>query len=664
MESLLAGTNALTNKTEFCTGLVIFVICLGVDMIYNLLLREPGRLHIFDSCHYIQAGLYLTIAIQHACGATTLPPANLGQMLLLDGFGMPYCAALAALLSANKMTPLSLIFVQSSIIALTAVTTYTCALRMKLGLAWSATAGLLWSLYPAAIVSAGTFLSEPLSGLLVCLLALAAILCRQEQRPRDWCAFGFITGAIIVTKPALLINLALVLLILAISFSQQILPLLKPSRPLLKTLTTRTLALGSGTALALLPWLIVTAAFAGHAEIMPSRLPSTNMALGCDYEIGFWETMPVPPLTLHNYARNPIRVFYELATEHTLEMPTILAKKFARLYLGLFNDFHDSVFGLSFYWQRLLHGLLIVFSFAGIISTFVSKNSSKEEKFGIALVSANLLTHCAYMPFESLPRYAFSAMPLLFIAATSMLKKVAIARNRNSLIFVIAALALAFTCAQVQFDDVETKHYALRQGDTAKREITAIKSSDKPAWVALITDADLNNNNCKVKFNGQEIDLKATNLRDYPSGFPYQHTINDIEDLLSRIRGVNVDKLEHYSLIALPIEILRADQANTIEVTATAPLIIFGQKREVNEDFLLIPALRYFSVTKMFASESGLDGRPPDHRIVRAAKSTSAVKEKTLSPGEDLRLFLLVSPQANPTVDAQAGHAGSTLRLW
>ncbi|MBA4079571.1 MAG: hypothetical protein C0508_31385, partial [Cyanobacteria bacterium PR.023] len=261
-------------------------------------------------------------------------------------------------------------------------------------------------------------------------------------------------------------------------------------------------------------------------------------------------------------------------------------------------------------------------------------------------------------------RYAFSAMPLLFIAATCMLKKVAIARNRNSIIFVIAALALAFTCAQVQFDDVETKLYALNQGETAKRETTAIKSSDKPAWVALITDANLNKDNCKVKFNGHEIDLKATNLRDYPSGFPYQHTINDIEDLLSRIRGVNVDKLEHYSLIALPIELLRADQANTIAVTAAAPLTIFGQKREENQDFFLIPALRYFSVTKMFASETGLDGRPPDHRIVKAAKSTSTVKENTLSPDDDLRLFLLVSPQANPTIDAQAGHASSTLRLW
>lgn len=66
----------------------------------------------------------------------------------------------------------------------------------------------------------------------------------------------------------------------------------------------------------------------------------------------------------------------------------------------------------------------------------------------------------------------------------------------------------------------------------------------------------------------------------------------------------------------------------------------------------------------MFASESGLDGRPPDHRIVMASKAASTVREKEMAEEEDLRLFLLVSPQLNPVIDAQAGHASSTLRLW
>ena|GEM_PF-1774077 len=673
MDTFLAGKLEVAAKTktrEFWIGLSIFVFCLSVDMIYNMLLTEPGRLHVFDSCHYIQAGLFLTIAIEHALGAASCPPANLGQMLLLDGFGMPFCAAIAALLSANKMTALALIFVQSTVIALTAVTTYACALKMKIGLAWSAAAGLLWSLYPAAIVSAGTFLSEPLSGLLVCALALAAISCWQEPRPKCWCAFGFVSGAIMVTKPALLINLALVLLILAIGLRLRLLAL---GRQVFKQLSIYALSIGLGAFLAILPWMIITAAFTGHAEIMPSRLPSTNMALGCDYEIGFWETMPVPPLTLHNYARNPIRVFYELATEHTFEMPAILSKKFARLYFAPFNDFHDSVFGINFAFQRLLHSLLLVLALSGILAILASQKASADEKFGIALVAANLATHCCYMPFESLPRYAFSAMPLLFIAAICMVRKCAINRNqntiKNSIVFAIAALALAVACAEVQFDDVETIEYVLNQDETAKRETreiksSAINSSDKPAWVALITDADLRKENCKIKFNGQEIEVKAQDLRSYPSGFRYQATIDDIQNLLSRISKVDVEKLAHYSVIALPIELLKSDQANTIEVAAQAPLTIFGQKLQAEKEFRLIPALRYFSVTKMFASESGLDGRAPDHRIVLASKSSNAARGKELAADEDLRLFLLVSPQPNPVIDAQAGHASSTLRLW
>ncbi len=439
METLLAGNEALdvdakvqvavkTTAKEFWIGLMIFVFCLSIDMIYNMLLTEPGRLHVFDSCHYIQAGLFLTIAIEHTLGAATAPPPNLGQMLLLDGFGMPLCAAIAALISANKMTAMALIFVQSTVIALTAVTTYAFALRMKIGLAWSAAAGFLWSLYPAAIVSAGTFLSEPLSGLLVCALALAAISCWQEQQPKNWCAFGFVSGAIMVTKPALLINLILVLLILAVTMRSQMLRL---GRQAFKRLGIYALSIGLGAFLAILPWMLITAAFTGHAEIMPSRLPSTNMALGCDYEIGFWETMPVPPLTLHNYARNPIRVFYELATKHTFEMPAILSKKFARLYFAPFNDFHDSIFGTPFAVQRLLHSLLLVLALSGILAILASQKASADEKFGIALVAANLATHCCYMPFESLPRYAFSAMPLLFIAAICMVRKFAIERNQN-----------------------------------------------------------------------------------------------------------------------------------------------------------------------------------------------------------------------------------------
>lgn len=655
-----------TTAKEFWIGLMIFVFCLSIDMIYNMLLTEPGRLHVFDSCHYIQAGLFLTIAIEHTLGAATAPPPNLGQMLLLDGFGMPLCAAIAALISANKMTAMALIFVQSTVIALTAVTTYACALRMKIGLAWSAAAGFLWSLYPAAIVSAGTFLSEPLSGLLVCSLALAAISCWQEQQPKNWCAFGFVSGAIMVTKPALLINLILVLLILAVSMRSQMLRL---GRQAFKRLGIYALSIGLGAFLAILPWMLITAAFTGHAEIMPSRLPSTNMALGCDYEIGFWETMPVPPLTLHNYARNPIRVFYELATKHTFEMPEILSKKFARLYFAPFNDFHDSIFGTPFAVQRLLHSLLLVLALSGILAILASQKASADEKFGIALVAANLATHCCYMPFESLPRYAFSAMPLLFIAAICIVRKAVIDKNGTSIIFAIAALALTVVCAGVQFDDVQTKEYLLNQGETAKRETRAIRSSTinssaKAAWVALITDANLNNENCKIKFNGQEIDVKAINLRNYPSGFHYQYTIDDIQNLLSRISKVEVEKLSHYSMIALPIELLKSDQANTIEVTAKAPLTIFGQKVQAEKEFRLVPALRYFSVTKMFASESGLDGRPPDHRIVLASKSSNSAKGKDLAADEDLRLFLLVSPQLNPVIDAQAGHANSSLRLW
>jgi hypothetical protein len=47
-----------------------------------------------------------------------------------------------------------------------------------------------------------------------------------------------------------------------------------------------------------------------------------------------------------------------------------------------------------------------------------------------------------------------------------------------------------------------------------------------------------------------------------------------------------------------------------------------------------------------------------------ASKAASTVREKEMAEEEDLRLFLLVSPQLNPVIDAQAGHASSTLRLW
>ncbi|CAN5345618.1 hypothetical protein BH11CYA1_BH11CYA1_21730 [soil metagenome] len=652
--------NGKANAKEVWIGLAIFAFCLVIDLIYNTLVAEPGRLHIFDSCHYIQAGLYLTIAVEHALGAASAPPANLGQMLLLDGFGMPFCAAIAALISANKMTSFALIFVQSTVISLTAAATYACALKMKLGCAWSAAAALLWSLYPAAIVSAGTFLSEPLTGLLATSLALAALLCQSHQRPRNWCAFGLVAGAIVVTKPALLVYLALVLAIMVASLISK----LKQLGQARKQITLNAIALGLGAFLSILPWVVVTAAFAGHAEIMPSRLPSTNMALGCDYEIGFWETMPVPPLTLQNYARNPIRVFYELATEHTIEMPAILGKKFARLYFAPFNDFHDSVFGIDYDAQRLAHSLILALALMAILTIPTSKKASNEEKFGLAVVAASLATHCCYMAFESLPRYAFSAMPLLIIAAICTVREIVIARNSKAIAIAMAALLLAVAAANVQFDDVQTEKYMLKQGETAERQTKAIDSNYKPAWIALVTDADLNSQNCKIKFNGHEIAARQTSLGRYPSGFRYQDTIDDIQNLLSRIRKVKAEQLAHYSIISLPLELLETNKANTIEVTALEPLTIFGQKLQTDKEFRVIPALRYFSVTKMFASESGLDGRVPDHRLVIASQATNKVNRKALSANQELRLFLLVSTQPSLNIDAQAGHADSSLRLW
>ncbi|MDP3507677.1 MAG: hypothetical protein Q8T09_06770 [Candidatus Melainabacteria bacterium] len=79
-------------------------------------------------------------------------------------------------------------------------------------------------------------------------------------------------------------------------------------------------------------------------------------------------------------------------------------------------------------------------------------------------------------------------------------------------------------------------------------------------------------------------------MPDQPQSCSGRSTIDDIQNLSSRTSNVEVEKLAHYSVITLPIELLRTDQENTIEVTAHTPLTIFGQKLQAEEGFRLIPA--------------------------------------------------------------------------
>lgn len=410
--------------------------CFGLTLAISLLLQftctQPRMLLMLDSGHYL---LTSKLIWQHLGDFLTLslsPDQLLGHCLIQDG---PLLSLVPAIcFSLLGCEPLSTNWQVISVIqccyhAVSATLVYFLSYRFLGSRNWALLAGLLWGLNPAALVNCGRFLTEgqaiPL--LLASLVMMAESVIRKSESGHHLFALlaGLFLGLVALVKPPLLIACFICTFVSWCGFNS------------LKARTQFLAVLAIGIVIVLLPWTVVTKQVTGSVHVIPKRCAVHNLAKGLNYQAEAWQGFPPPPLTAiysnwfgaESGAQELWAVSQAVIKADPEESFYLAIRKIPRLFFLPWNDFGVSLIGIGPHTQVFIHYVIVASSLMGIFLFSLAKFSRKEEQesnkksniVGFILLAA-VIGHFAYLPFEAMPRYFFSAMPSLVIFAVYLLQ--------------------------------------------------------------------------------------------------------------------------------------------------------------------------------------------------------------------------------------------------
>jgi hypothetical protein len=419
-------------KSLFTLELAMAVLCalvalkasLGANHKYNTTL-------LFDSGHYMGTAqlLHQALAAQFHLGIAGSAPLNtvfqdwskLNSYLLLDGPLVPVFGTLLFILMGQTPTLDNLntfILFESSFQALAAALVASLTYKLTQRPILSLITAMAWALYPAAILGCDSFLGEvPAAALLLLFIRLMVALVAEESRsgfkPLSLALFAGFCGALVFSsKPALILCLG----------STTLLTLFYRRKVGLKSQFLMLSGLLAGAAIMLTPWLIYTHESTGEYLIAARRQPTFNASKGSDITSDGWGMLPYS-LTQKRFpeqggALNCLRTLW---TEAPLASINLALRKPERLWMTPWNDFHHYCLGLSPAAQIVAHQLLILLAAIGLtISPLLYLDRpSKEAHLILCTAPLVILGHMAYIPFETLARYGFSAMPMFFLLAAA-----------------------------------------------------------------------------------------------------------------------------------------------------------------------------------------------------------------------------------------------------
>ena len=163
----------------------------------------------------------------------------------------------------------------------------------------------------------------------------------------------------------------------------------------------------------------------GKIYLTPQRGPVYNVAKGLDIEADAWGLIPESPLTVHlSNASGFLPVLREAWHSHPVELLNLTLRKVSRMWTVPWNDFRVTVLGVPAYGQVWWHILLWILAISGSIAilTGVPLRLMPGDKghitsfIGYASILF-ILGHLAYLPFEAISRYGFTAMPFVVLLA-------------------------------------------------------------------------------------------------------------------------------------------------------------------------------------------------------------------------------------------------------
>ncbi len=347
---------------------------------------------------------------------------KLVDRMLTDGAIFPlYLAGVEAIsgLDADKPQYESISLKVS--MANSALDSLTCVLIFLLGALLfgfeaGALAGLLYALYPPAIVNTQWCMSETFCGFMLVLTvySFAKFLTVPPnsvlQKSLTGAITGVITGLTMLARSAFPLFVPLLLIAAFVGIRSR--KSLHSPIPLIILATTLSLTLA--------PWLMYTQASLGQARLTSNRLPAFNVVSGNLASIDGYTPFPCSVAFPEGMKEAAIMVAKE-AAEKPYEFTLLELKKIARLWSSVWNDCKYSVLGLNANVQNVLHQLLLFLALCWgfIVCARGKRRLNDGELLGTSLATSIIIGHFIFLAFIALSRYATTAMPFVVLMAAS-----------------------------------------------------------------------------------------------------------------------------------------------------------------------------------------------------------------------------------------------------
>lgn len=427
----------------FLLLVVVISFCLAAATADRALKRGDDRLmQLFDSGVYLNSAR--TIIAVDAENETNKKARlkELADMLILDGPVLPSITAKALLLARelhiSELSAVALLesFIQAILSGLVLALSWRVTGNKFLAL----TAGLLWAIYPPAVIATQRLATESLSAALL----LAALICfdwtlsPSKRKYRHVIAFALAAiffALLLLTKPVLMFALLLPLMFVCLCL---------PGKQAINGL----LIFATVTVISMTPFWSFTQEATGKICFLPQRIPTFNALVGNNLVTDGLQGLPQGPVT-EKIARSPSIASIELALfiEDPIAHTDLNIRKLPRIFAEPWNDFRRAAILPNAQSIRLAHQILGAFELAAVVFAFAvtiltlkkcvanrfKRNSGLQQAIeteqsyrdtqGISLIFLALCGHLVYLAFEGIPRYGFTAAPLLLILAIWLIKQ-------------------------------------------------------------------------------------------------------------------------------------------------------------------------------------------------------------------------------------------------
>lgn len=406
---------AKTSTTKFgllASGLLVFLVTLVSCLVSNLVKGPAATISLFDSGHYMESSRQVVLFVQHLCGSNVTAD-KLSEYVMLDGPVMPIVFAIPFLLFGIAPTLANwagFVATQAVIQSVSALLVFLLCQKMTTSKKWAVFAGLAWGLYPPAIVCAKHVLSETLalSFILALVFVLSTIVSGSNNRA-GWSIFvGLLDGLLLLTKPALAVAWGLV--------NAHTYLLLKPRAKRVQFL----ILAFAGLMLLVVPWMLFTKAVSGKYCVTVPRVPTFNMVNGIWPEIEGWGEYPNNPMiAMLSEEVGPMPALQGMLNVRPAEIINLSFRKIARTISNPWNDYRYKILAVNATTQALWHRILLLLGFAGLMVSLAkpSRLAFNASNFITYAAIEIILAHMVYAPFESVQRYAYTAMPFVILLA-------------------------------------------------------------------------------------------------------------------------------------------------------------------------------------------------------------------------------------------------------